>query len=100
MTNDSLFAKILSNTVMGTSKRFLFRQRAAGWCEAVGKVRPNTSRSGLPESGITVIYPSAQFGEQLRSLTSKNSEEISIDISNYFWDDREWGCRRSVCWDV
>ena len=25
------------NTVMGRSKRLLFRQRAAGWCKAVGK---------------------------------------------------------------
>ena len=25
------------NAKMGISKRFLFRQRAAGWCKAVGK---------------------------------------------------------------
>ena len=40
------------NAMMKTSTHFAFPQRAAGWCEAVGALMPNSFRSGLAEMKV------------------------------------------------
>ena len=74
---------------MGTSKYFPFFQRAAGWCEAVRSGAEIPPGVACLNGGITVMYPSAQFGEQNLFLASKRRAGISIDISSVFCADRE-----------